>query len=91
MEIEAYNIIKAILRETTDVKRVAMRDTKSYCGILLDDNNRKPICRFHFNYSQKYLGILSQKKEERVAIECVDDIFKYAEQIKATVAEYEEE
>lgn len=90
-EIEAYNIIKAILRETTDVKRVAMRDTKSYCGILLDDNNRKPICRFHFNYSQKYLGILSQKKEERVSIECVDDIFKYAEQIKATVAEYEEE
>ena len=90
-EIESYNIIKAILRETTDVKRVAMRDTKSYCGILLDDNNRKPICRFHFNYSQKYLGILSQKKEERVSIECVDDIFKYAEQIKATVAEYEEE
>ena len=90
-EIESYNIIKAILRETTDVKRVAMRDTKSYCGILLDDNNRKPICRFHFNYSQKYLGILSQKKEERVSIECVDDIFKYAEQIKTTVAEYEEE
>lgn len=90
-EIEAYNIIKAILRETTDVKRVAMRDTKSYCGILLDDNNRKPICRFHFNYSQKYLGILSQKKEEKVAIDCVDDIFKYAEQIKTTVAEYEEE
>ena len=90
-EIESYNIIKAILRETIDVKRVAMRDTKSYCGILLDDNNRKPICRFHFNYSQKYLGIFSQKKEEKVAIECVDDIFKYAEQIKATVAEYEEE
>lgn len=28
-------------------------------------------------------------KEERVAIDCADDIFKYAEQIKATVAEYE--
>lgn len=89
-EIEGYNVVKAILRETVDVKRVTMRDTKSYCGILLDDNNRKPICRLHFNSSQKYIGILSQKKEERFVIDSVDDIFKYAEQIKSTAAEYED-
>ena len=89
-EIEGYNIVKAILRETIDVKRVIMRDTKSYCGILLDDNNRKPICRLRFNYAQKYLGVLSQRKEEKIAIDCVDDIFKYVEQIKSTVAEYED-
>ncbi|WP_419593178.1 hypothetical protein, partial [Thiolapillus sp.] len=52
-EIEAYNIIKAILRNVIDVKRVVMRDKKSYCGILLDDTNRKPICRLHFNRSRK--------------------------------------
>lgn len=87
-EIEGYNIIKAILRQTVDVKRITMRDTKSYCGILLDDNNRKPICRLHFNSSQKYIGILIQKKKERFNIDSVDDIFKYTEQIKSTVAEY---
>lgn len=87
-EIEGYNIIKAILRQTVDVKRVTMRDTKSYCGILLDDNNRKPICRLHFNHAQKYIGILTQKKEERFEIDSVDGIFEYAEQIKSTAAEY---
>ncbi len=88
-EIDSYNIVKAILREVVDVKRIAIRDAKRYCGVLLDDNNRKPICRFHFNYSQKYIGILSQKKEEKFPIDFVDDIFKFSDQIKSTVAEYE--
>ena len=88
-EIEGFNIIKAIVREVVDVRRVAMRDTKSYCGILLDDNNRKPICRLHFNYAQKYLGLMSNRNEERVPIEDLNDIFKYADQLKATIGEYE--
>ena len=50
-ELEGYHVVKSILRETIDLSRIAMRDTKSYCGILLDDNNRKPICRLRFNYS----------------------------------------
>ena len=88
-EIEGFNIVKAVLRQSIDIKRVTMRDTKSYCGILLDDNNRKPICRLHFNHSQKYLGILTMKKEEKIAIESVDDIFKYTDQLISTAAEYE--
>jgi hypothetical protein len=87
-EQEAFHIIKAIVREVVDVKRVTMRDTKSYCGVLLDDNNRKPICRLHFNTIQKYIGIITQKKEERIPIDGVDDIFKHADSLKATVAEY---
>ncbi len=87
-EIKALNIVKALVREVVAVKRVTLRDTKSYCGILLDDNNRKPICRFHFNTMQKYIGIITQKKEERIPIDGVDDIFKYADRLKATVAEY---
>ncbi|MCI5141757.1 MAG: restriction endonuclease [Candidatus Electrothrix sp. ATG1] len=88
-EIEGYHIVKAILRESVDVSRVVMRDTKSYCGILLDDNNRKPICRLHFNHAQKYLGVMSQKKEEKIPIELIDDIYKYSERLKATVQEYD--
>ena len=41
-EVEGYNIVKAICREVVDVKRIAIRDTKSYCGILLDNNNASP-------------------------------------------------
>ena len=88
-EIDAYNVVKAILREVVDVRRIAMRDTKSYCGVLLDDNNRKPVCRLHFNYSQKYLGVFSDKKEERIQIESVDDIFKYSDKLKTVINEYE--
>lgn len=44
-EVDGFDIVRAILSELVDIERVVMRDTKSYCGILLDDNNRKPICR----------------------------------------------
>jgi len=90
-EMEGYPVVKAILREMLDVTRIVMRDTKSYCGILLDNNNRKSLCRLHFNYSQKYLGIISEKGEERVVVDSVDDIYKYSEQIKATALEYEQD
>jgi hypothetical protein len=90
-EIEGYNIVKAIVREVVDVRRVVMRDQKSYCGILLDDNNRKPIIRLHFNRTQKYISLFSQKKAEKVPIENVDDIFKYSDRLKNTVKEYIQE
>lgn len=47
-ELEAFYIVRAIMRDVVDVKRIAMRDIKTYCGILLDDNNQQPICRLHF-------------------------------------------
>lgn len=66
--------------------RVVARDTKSYFGILLDDNNRKPIARLHFNTSQKYLGILDQDKAEtRHPIAPLEDIYQYADEIRRTV------
>lgn len=88
-ELDGFNVVKAILREVVDVARVTMRDTKSYCGILLDDNNRKPICRLRFNHSQKYLGLFTNKNEDKVEIDCVDDIFKHSERLKAVIGEYE--
>jgi predicted type IV restriction endonuclease len=96
-EIEAFLVVRAILREIVDVKRVVMRDVQSYCGILLDDSNRKPICRLHFNRSQKYIGMFDSHqegakdgpKEERIPIDDIDSIYKFAERLKATVARFE--
>jgi len=88
-EWEAYHIVRAILREITSPKRVAMRDVQSYCGILLDDNNRKPICRLHLSGAQKYLTLFDSGKEERVPIEGIDDLFTHAERLKATVFKYD--
>ena len=89
-EIAAYYLVKSILREVIDPRRVFLRDVRSYCGILLDNNNRKPICRLHFNTPQKQLGLFDEhKREERVPIDDVDDIYKYAERVKATLGFYE--
>jgi len=91
-EQEGYMIVKAILREEVDVSRIAIRDTKSYCGILLDDNNRKPICRLRFNSSRKYLGLFNDDRaEERFQLASLDAIYQYADELKAAVVRYEDE
>lgn len=88
-EIDGRNIVKAILCNDVAVDRITMRDTKSYCGILLDDNNRKPICRLHFNAVQKYLGVIIEGKEDRIPIQDVNNIYDHADVLKSTVASYE--
>lgn len=88
-ELEGYFIVKTIMREVVDSKRVFIRDTLSYCGIVFDDNNRRPICRLHFNRSNKYVGLFDQdKNEERVLIDELDDIFQYADRLQATATYY---
>lgn len=87
-ETEGFHIIRSILHTVVSPRRIFMRDAQSYCAILLDDNNRKPICRLRFNNVEKLsLGIFNEKKEEdRVTLESIDDIYNYSEQIKAAVA-----
>ena len=60
-------------------------------GILLDDNNRKPICRLWFNSKQKYLGIFDlEKNETRIPLEKVSDIYFCTDKILTTIRTYEE-
>ena len=87
-EIDGFYVVKSILRESVDPSRITMRDVRSYCGILLDDNNRQPVCRLRFNRSQKYLSLFHETNEERVAIDSIDDMYKYADQLKKAVANY---
>ncbi|MDM5150615.1 type I restriction endonuclease [Aeromonas salmonicida] len=89
-EMEGFNVVKAILRQQFDVTRIAARDTQSYFGILLDDNNRKPLCRLHFNAKQKYIGLFyADKKETRHPISSIDEIFTFADQLLTATAVYE--
>lgn len=91
-ELEGFYIIKSLLRDMVDPKRIIHRDTQSYMGILLDDNNRKPLARLHFNRSQKYVGIFDEKRsEEKVAIQNLNDIYQHAEKLRRVFAFYERE
>lgn len=88
-ELDAYLVVKAIVREIIDVKRVTLRDAQSYCAILVDNNNRRTLCRLRFGASRKQLGILdAEKKEKLVTLETIDDIYKYAELLKTTASHY---
>ena len=89
-ELQGFYIVRSILYpEIDDIARVAYRDTISYFGILLDDNNRKPICRLHFNSSNKYLETFdSEKKGTKHLLESLDDIYKYRQELVATSQMY---
>ncbi len=88
-EIEGFQIVRAILAKEIEPERIFMRDTKSYCGILLDDNNRKPICRFVFTSVQKTLVFLDKdRKEERVSLSLLTDIFKHSDKLIESAKSY---
>lgn len=89
-EWEAYYAIKSMLREVIAPERIFMRDAQSYCAILLDDNNRKPLCRLHFNGKQKYLGLFDEgKKEARHPVDGVDGLYGFADALRGCVGRYE--
>ena len=89
-ELSAYYAVKSILNGVVELKRVFLRDAKSYSSVLLDNTNRKPICRFRFNGKQKYLGFFDgEKSEARVPIDDVDDIYQHSEVLQATVKHYD--
>lgn len=89
-EISAFHIVQAIASRHVDPKRIVMRDAKSYCAILLDDNNRRTLARLHFNgITTKYLGTFKAKDEERHLLADLTDIYKFEKQISARIAELE--
>lgn len=84
-EIEGFFIVKSILRDGIDVKRIYYRDAQSYFAILLDDNNRKTICRLYLG-AKKYLVVLDEnKKEVKHEIAGLDEIYDYSELLKSVV------
>ncbi len=91
-ELEGFMIVKTILRQKISSSRIAYRDAQSYFAILLDDNNRKTICRLYLNGAKKYFAYLDeQKKEIRSEIASLDDIFNFAEMLHQIVANYDSE
>jgi hypothetical protein len=91
-ELEAYRVVLAILRRKVPVNRIIHRDTQSYFGILLDDNNRKPLCRLHLNGTKKYIGLFNENKIEiKHIIQSIDDIYQFENELLETIGLYEGE
>jgi len=91
-ELEGFRIVRAIAARLVSVDRVTMRDSKSYCAILFDDNNRKPICRLYFNSpTTKKIGIFNpQKVEAKVHVGSPADLYLHCDALEAVIRSYVE-
>ena len=89
-ELEGFHIVRAVVCGDVTPSRVVQRDAaKSYFAVLLDDNNRKPIARLHFNRVQKYLGVFdADKSETRIPITSLEDIYEHADTLRESVRSY---
>lgn len=92
-ELNGFYIVKSILRTKIPSTRLSYRDSVSYLSIVLDDNNRKPLCRLWLNgQSKKHLGLFDKdKKETKHEIATLDDIYNFSTQLLETIDYYEGE
>ena len=89
-EMEGFYSVRAALNGAVDLERITHRDTLSYFGILLDDNNRMPVCRLHFNSSKKYIEIFDEnKKGKKHEVQMIADVANYKDAMIATIQAYD--
>lgn len=90
-EISGFHIVQAIASKLVHPRRIVLRDAKSYAAILLDNNNRKPLARLHFNgVTTKYVGMFSGKDEQRHLITELTDLYQFGAQIEARLRELDD-
>ena len=82
-ELDAYNIIRSILRKEFSAETIVYRDFKSYFAIGINNASCWWGCRLAFGTRKKNLYIPTEgyKEIERIEIETIDDIFKHADKL----------
>ncbi|WP_335946084.1 type I restriction endonuclease [Salipiger bermudensis] len=89
-EIAGHLIVRAIAARHVPVDRISIRDAKSYCAILMDDNNRKPICRLYFNSNTtRHVGIFdADKSEARHKVTGPQDLYQFTDELETVIKAY---
>ncbi len=89
-ELEGFQIIRALLCRHVEVNRIVYRDTQSYFSVLLDNTNRKTICRLFLEGRKKSMIVIFADKSEsaRIPIESLTDIFQHEELLLKSLKSY---
>lgn len=101
-ELEAFYIVRSILRQIVSSDKITYKDFQSYFAIYFDNNSRMPICRLYFSSQKKYLSTDSKKKEikkyistfdqgkkeTKYNIQTLDEIYGYSSDLIAIVKFY---
>ena len=86
-EMDAYNIVRSILRRSIDVSHITYKDYKSYFVVNLDNSQWFWICRISIGARKKQIGIPvdNYKSCDWIQIDTIDDIFKYADKLEESL------
>jgi hypothetical protein len=85
-ERQAHDIIRAICCSEVPATDITMRDAKSYCAILFQDNNRKPIARLLFDRKvPRIITFDADKNETQHDLSAIEDIYKHADALRERV------
>lgn len=79
-ELDAYNIIRSILRKHISADKIVYKDFKSYFAIGIENVSYWWICRLSFGSRKKsiYFPTEDYKSQEKFDINSIDDIFECA-------------
>lgn len=88
-EIEAYAVVRGMLKDVVPLDDIFYRDTESYFSILYKDNNRKWICRFRIKEDKVLLSYPDEnKKEVRCDLDSIYDIETCKDALENVVRRY---
>ncbi len=87
-ELDSLRIIQAIGVEIVDVDRIVLRDAKTYCAILFDDNNRQPIARLFYGKAKMVIVIFDVLEGTKIEIEKINQIYSHRDRIIAAIKSY---
>lgn len=79
-EIEAYAIVKIILKDEIDPERITYRDNLSYFNVLLDNSIRKWILRVYFTNTHNFIE-LNDENNTKLDFVTPTDLIKYSDAI----------
>lgn len=88
-ELEAYFLIKNLLKDIVPADDITYRDTINYINVLYKDNGRKWICRLILTPNTKRLIIPDENKNEiKIPLENLYDLEKYKSEFIEVLQRY---
>ena len=73
-EWQALGFIQGLLCRAISPERVTIRDARSYCAVLIDDNNRKTLARLYLEGQKKKIEL--PKVEKIIELQSFGDLKK---------------
>lgn len=90
-EMEAFYIVKSILRRVCLAERITYKPTQTYLGVSIDNNVRQTVCRlYYFKQSRRNtLSIIGEDKNEiNYRLDSINDIYNHADTLIEAANKY---